>query len=63
MKYNDFYIVIMNAIMKININMKGNNSNSQETPGYPALHNKFRIHVQNKTYMNLTTNIKYIFGT
>ena len=53
----------MNAIMKINIKMKGNNSNSQETLGYPALHNKFRIHVQNKTYMNLTTNIKYMFGT
>ena len=44
--------------MKINISMKGNNNNTQEIPGYPALHNKFKIHVQNRTYNNLMTNIK-----
>jgi hypothetical protein len=49
--------------MKINIRMKGNKNNTQETPGYPDLHNRFKIHVQNRTYNNLITNIKYRFGT
>jgi len=44
--------------MKINIRTKGNNNSTQETPGYPDLHKKFKIHVQNKTYTNLITNIK-----
>jgi len=44
--------------MKINIRMKGNSNNTQEIPGYPALHNKFKIHVQNITYKNLMMNIK-----
>jgi hypothetical protein len=49
--------------MKINININGNNSNAQDTPGNPALQIKFKTHVQNNTYMNLTIKIRKIFGT
>jgi len=49
--------------MKINIRIKGNNNNAQETIGNPALHIRFKIHVQNKMYINLTAKIKKILET
>lgn len=41
--------------------MNGNNNKNHETPGNPALQIKFKIHVQNNTYMNLIINIINIF--
>ena len=54
---------IIKITMKININMNGNNNNTHETPDTPALQSKFKIHVQNKTYINLIAKIKKRFGT
>jgi hypothetical protein len=46
-----------------NIKMKGMRTRNHATADAPALHMRFRIHVQNKIYTSLTANTKYVFGT
>jgi hypothetical protein len=50
------YIKNMTAIIK-NMAINGSNTKNHETPVYPFLHSRFKIHVQNNTYKNLIKNI------
>jgi hypothetical protein len=57
-----FYHAIINA-SNININTKGNNTKNHAISGAPAPQIKFKIHVQNNIYINLTINTKIMLDT
>jgi hypothetical protein len=46
--------------IRINININGNKTKNQDIAGTPALHIKFKTHVQNKTYNTfiIKSNVK-----
>jgi len=59
----EYICVNTNDMIKININMIGNNTNNHDNGVYPALQNVSNNHVQNKTYNILNINIFVVFGT
>ena len=47
----------------MNITINGNKTKNQAMLVAPALHIRFKIHVQNTTYNSLITKIIDVFGT